>query len=84
MVSTRSLDLRSVTSILVELKTLSTSALIVGIDSIVEAKLANQGHSSALLIHQFKICWFLLEGLLSQVRLIFVGLVILPHARRTP
>ena len=54
MVSTCSLDLRSVTSILLELKTLSASTLIAGIDSIVKAKLAKQGHSSALLIHQLK------------------------------
>jgi len=54
MASTRSLDLRSVTSILAELKSLSTSALIAGIDSIVKAKLAKQSHSSALLIHQLK------------------------------
>jgi hypothetical protein len=37
-----SLDLRSATSILVELKTLSTSALIAGIDSMIYVRVAKE------------------------------------------
>jgi len=46
-----SLDHRPVTRILVELKTLSTSALITGIGSMVYARVARQGHSSDWLIY---------------------------------
>ena len=76
MVSTRSLDLRSVTSILVDEDSLDLCAHCRD-RQYCKGQASQAGPFLCLVDPPIEeVCWFLLEGLLGQVCLIFVGLVI--------
>jgi len=76
MVSTRSLDLRSVTSMLVDENSLDLCAHCRD-RQYCKGQASQAGPFLCLADPPTEeVCWFLLEGLLGQVRLIFIDLVI--------